>query len=177
MTLVLAALLGVLGWTFTEYMFHRFLGHEYAKYTEFGTQHLQHHRDQDYFAPASAKAKLSVVVSVLIGLVAVPLAGWTHGVVFTASLVSSYLIYEFIHRDLHVRAPSGAYGRWARRHHMAHHHTSPGLNHGVTSPIWDIVFGTRTTSDSVRVPKAKAPVWLREAKDDRYAADYQLFGR
>jgi dihydroceramide fatty acyl 2-hydroxylase len=32
--------------------------------------------------------------------------------------------------------------KFLKRHHMAHHYKSPDSRFGVSSPIWDFVFGT-----------------------------------
>ena len=34
------------------------------------------------------------------------------------------------------------YFLWVRRHHMLHHAQTPDKRFGVSSPIWDYVFGT-----------------------------------
>ena len=53
-------------------------------------------------------------------------------------------------------------------------------NHGVTSPVWDLVFGTYVRVDGpIRVPRRMAMVWLVD--DDgtvrpEYAADYAVVG-
>lgn len=175
LTLVLAAALGVFAWTFIEYVFHRFVGHEWKRKTNFQVEHLKHHRKRDYFATNRDKALLALKVMSLILLLTVPIVGWAHGAVFGAGIVGSYLVYEVIHRSLHVREPRTAYGRWARRHHLAHHHMNPMLNHGVTSPLWDHVFGTFLPSENVRIPASKAPGWLTEDAPDRDS--YELVGR
>ena len=34
------------------------------------------------------------------------------------------------------------------------------MNHGVTSPIWDLVFGTLEVPDRVRVPRKMILAWM-----------------
>ncbi|MCB9680184.1 MAG: sterol desaturase family protein [Alphaproteobacteria bacterium] len=174
MSLVVAAALGVLGWTFIEYVFHRFLAHTFTFDLRFRREHLMHHRKREYFATPADKARLAATTTALILLVAVPLVGWAHGAVFTVSLVGAYLVYEWIHRDLHVAAPRGAYGRWARRHHLQHHHGDPQRNHGVTSPLWDVVFGTLAPIEVVRIPAGKLPRWLDPEAQAPWRADYEV---
>jgi len=76
-----------------------------------------------------------------------------------------------------VRPGVGFYGRWARRHHFYHHFHDPKVNHGVTSPIWDIVFGTYHKPDVIRVPEKLKMVWLcdetGEVKEP-FRAQYEL---
>jgi 4-hydroxysphinganine ceramide fatty acyl 2-hydroxylase len=66
-----------------------------------------------------------------------------------------------------------------RRHHFHHHFGHPTANHGVTSPIWDMVFGTYERVDGpLRVPRRLAMVWLVDDGQVRpeYADDYALAG-
>ena len=52
-------------------------------------------------------------------------------------------------------------------------------NHGVTSPLWDRVFGTLEVPDVIRVPRRHAMAWLTDAGGTvlpEYAARYVLVG-
>jgi sterol desaturase/sphingolipid hydroxylase (fatty acid hydroxylase superfamily) len=90
----------------------------------------------------------------------------------------TYASYEILHRRTHTHAPRGAFSRWARRHHLYHHFGSPKSNHGVTSPIWDHVFGTYEEPGKIRVPRRHAPDWLIDPETDdvfpKYQDDYEL---
>ena len=77
--------------------------------------------------------------------------------------VAMYLLYELVHRRLHTHAPRSRYGHWARRHHLYHHFKRPHLNHGVTTPLWDWVFGTLEVPESVGVPSKHVLPWMLEA--------------
>lgn len=46
---------GIIAWTFTEYMLHRFLGHVHKGKNFFKAEHLIHHSKANYFAPAYNK--------------------------------------------------------------------------------------------------------------------------
>ena len=77
-----------------------------------------------------------------------------------------------------LAGPLVAYGAWARRHHLTHHFAGVNTNHGVTSPLWDLVFGTWVASDVVSVPArhaSKLP-WLVDDGAVRlaYASQYQV---
>lgn len=174
MWIVVACVAGVLGWSFLEYAIHRFVAHVFTFETTFRREHLRHHRERNYYASTGQKARLAAMVTAALGVVSVPVVGWVHGAAFTLSLVATYLVYEWVHRDLHVRAPWGAYGRWARRHHLHHHHADPNMNHGVTSPLWDWVFGTLAPTEVVRIPQAKRPDWMTDDAQGPWRADYEL---
>jgi sterol desaturase/sphingolipid hydroxylase (fatty acid hydroxylase superfamily) len=181
MMTLLCALGGAFGWSLTEYLMHRFNGHEMRGKTRFSREHLAHHAKPDQFAPTSHKLALASVVLLVIGAIATGLIGLHLGLAFTVGFGIAYAGYEWLHRRLHTHAPQGAYGRWARRHHFAHHFTNPNENHGVTSPLWDWVFGTLTESDAaVRVPRRHAPVWMVDPAgvlQRSFSDDYVLAGR
>ena len=53
-----------------------------------------------------------------------------------------YLAYDGTHYAIHHFRMSSRYGRWIKRHHMVHHHTGERARWGVSTPLWDWVFGT-----------------------------------
>jgi sterol desaturase/sphingolipid hydroxylase (fatty acid hydroxylase superfamily) len=61
--------------------------------------------------------------------------------VFTGFAVG-YLMYDGIHYAVHHFKLEGRMFRWVRRHHMMHHHQDHAGGFGVSSPLWDLVFGT-----------------------------------
>lgn len=160
--MIVAVVLGVLTWSLLEYLIHRGLGHSrIAKKNPFGTEHTAHHSRGHYFGPTWKKALAAVVFMALIAPLSVWVAGPSHGLAYAGGLIGFYVVYEVLHRALHVWEGVGPFGRWARRHHFYHHFHDPSLNHGVTSPIWDIVFGTRkVVKDAVVVPEKLAMPWL-----------------
>lgn len=98
----------------------------------------------------------------------------------TVGLNAAYFAYEVIHRRAHTHGPTNAYGVWLRRNHFAHHFSSPNQNFGVTSPVWDIVFGTHKSVESLRVPKRWAMSWLTDetgAVRPELSGSYRLSGR
>ena len=180
---VVPLLVGAFIWTFLEYTLHRFAFHE-RRGANFGSrEHLAHHAKRDYTVDTQVLAWIGVL---LVGLVAFnligralagPAVGWSLGIGF----VVAYFFYEWVHASAHLWAPRTAYGRWLRRHHFHHHFAEPLRNHGVTSPLWDHVFGTFSASDSVLVPRRLAMRWLLDAPDGEVRADfrddYQVRGR
>ena len=97
-------------------------------------------------------------------------SGWAAG----------YAAYEQFHWREHHRPPLGPWERAARRRHFAHHFGAPRTNYGVTTALWDHVFGTFRPPVTVRVPAQQAMPWLLNddgAVHERYRADYVLVGR
>lgn len=181
--------LGALTWSFSEYALHRFAGHGPRKPRregerrslldgDFGSEHQAHHADTRYFTPTSHKLMAGAVVMSGLGTAASLVVGPRLGVSFVLGLGSMYAAYEIEHRRTHTHAPRGPYTRWTRRHHLHHHFSSTRSNHGVTSPVWDIVFGTYERPGVTKVPRRHAPLWLCDpetgAVKPEYRQDYAL---
>lgn len=165
MTIALAALLGALTWTLLEYVIHRWAGHgRRFRKNPFGVEHVRHHVEGNYFAPSWKKLIIAAVVTAILCGPAIAVAGTGPGVAWVAGLIGFYGVYEVIHRREHTHEGFGPYGRWARRHHFYHHFVDGRMNHGVTSPIWDVVFGTYRKPDIIKVPKRLCMAWLLDPR-------------
>ena len=147
---------GLVAWTLLEYALHRFAFHELRLGSRMAEEHLRHHAEVSYFAPWSAKVGLAVPGLAALTAGGGPALGAGGAAGLAAGVVAGWLGYEWLHRRLHTHGPATAYGRWARRHHFHHHFRDPRANHGVTSPLWDHVFGTATRVERVVVPARQA---------------------
>ena len=158
MTIAVAFVVGAFSWSFFEYVIHRWLGHDRRfRGNAFGVEHIRHHIEGDYFAPTWKKLLAAAIAAAILAVPAILVAGTTIGLAFVAGLVGCFGVYEWHHRRDHTHAP---YGRWARRHHFHHHLVDARVNFGVTSPLWDLVFGTYRTTSQIKVPPRLAMVWL-----------------
>lgn len=184
---------GAMTWSLAEYCIHRFIGHgpkrkKNASWrdllspsglaSEFNREHVAHHVQPMYFAPAERKLMAAAAVGVVSGVVASTLVGPRRGLSYTAGLVSMYGGYEVIHRRIHTHGPTGPYTRWVRMNHW-HHHRAPKSNHGVTSPLWDLVFGTHEPVTKARMTRMIAPEWLLDDDGEvreEFREDYELVG-
>jgi sterol desaturase/sphingolipid hydroxylase (fatty acid hydroxylase superfamily) len=179
--IVAGLLAGMVLWTLLEYVLHRWAFHGRKLGRAVAREHLEHHAKVDYFAPVWAKVAMAAPALALIAALGSAVAAW-FGAALTLGTFASWLVYEWIHRRIHVAAPKTAYAVWARRHHLSHHFGLAHANHGVTTPLWDHVFGTYVEPEVIRVPRrfaAKFP-WLCEDHDGAlavrapYAAHYVL---
>lgn len=182
MGIAVALAIGAASWTLLEFLLHNFLGHHGRGRNPFGKEHKRHHATTSYFAPTGKKALFASPVVLAAWAIFALTIGPVFGTAFAVGLVGMYIAYEVVHRRAHTHPPRGFYGRWLRRHHFHHHFLSPKTNHGVTTPIWDYVFGTRReVVGPVRVPVKHAMAWLVDPVTgrvrDEYAADYVLAGR
>lgn len=180
-TLAIAFVGGVLTWSFAEYALHNWYGHLARGRNDFSREHLKHHARYLYFAATWKKVVTAAVATAVVLPVAILVAGVLAGAVYTVGFVGFYVVYEVLHRRSHTHAPIGPYGRWLRRHHFYHHFGNPKHNHGVTSPIWDIVFCTHTWNrpEPVRVPRQMAMMWLVDEAGEvksEYRDEYVLTG-
>jgi sterol desaturase/sphingolipid hydroxylase (fatty acid hydroxylase superfamily) len=176
---VVAALLGVVTWTLLEYLIHRFMGHDRRfRRTPFGVEHTRHHVEGDYFAPTWKKLISAIVVTAVLAYPAIVAVGAAAGMAYLVGMMGFYLIYELQHRREHTHPGVGGYGRWIRRHHFRHHLVDARTNFGVTTPLWDLAFGTYRAPPAVmKVPPRLAMRWLLDARGAvraEYADRYEL---
>ena len=174
---------GIMTWSFAEYAMHNWAGHLGKGKNDFSREHLKHHALVDYFAPNWKKMAHATLVLTITTPMAIWAVGTLSGTVLSASFVTTYLGYEWLHARAHTHAPLNAYGAWVRKHHFSHHFNNPKHNHGVTSPLWDMVFGTLAPVKAVRVPRKHAAKlkWLIDPVNGQilpeFEQDYVLVGR
>jgi len=168
LSLIAAAALGVATWSLMEYVIHRWAGHDRRLISRFwnffGVEHTAHHSRGHYFAPTWKKVLSAFGAAIILMIPGTLVAGFAHGAAWVGGTIGFYLYYELMHRWIHVHGGYTRYGRWARKHHFYHHFHDPSVNHGVTSPVWDMVFGTRARVDVVRVPEKLMLPWLLDAQ-------------
>jgi sterol desaturase/sphingolipid hydroxylase (fatty acid hydroxylase superfamily) len=139
-------LLGVLVWTFTEYTLHRWVFHYSGprpwQRRMFFVLHGVHHdfpQDADRLVmPLGASIPLGVAFYALFRVAFGPALA---GPLFVG-LGLGYLAYDGTHFAVHHFRMGSRVGRWLKRYHMIHHHTGIDARYGVSSPLWDWVFGT-----------------------------------
>lgn len=143
---------GLVGWTFVEYLLHRVFFHHAPILSAIHDRH--HHAPTELIGtPAWA--------SLLVGVIAVAspacaALGFDLGTAATAGLVTGYLWYVFVHYATHHWRPRpGSYIYRARMRHAQHHHRSDEGNFGVTTGVWDYVFGTALEAPAPRPNVAK----------------------
>lgn len=161
---------GVMLWSLLEYVLHRWVFHGRVLGKRLARDHLRHHARVDWFAPWWLKLGMSLPVLSVLAVLGVLVAG-APGAGVAFGTFAGWLVYEWIHRQIHVAAPTNAYARWARTNHLSHHFGKVHANHGVTSPIWDRVFGSLEEPGVINVPRAQAQKfpWLIEEREGKPA--------
>lgn len=59
-----------------------------------------------------------------------------------AGLVAGYLVYDTTHYLTHHSSGRTALGRYQKKRHFRHHYYDSTRNFGVSSPLWDLIWGT-----------------------------------
>jgi sterol desaturase/sphingolipid hydroxylase (fatty acid hydroxylase superfamily) len=137
---------GLLTWTVTEYMLHRFIFH-YHPTSEFGKKihfifHGVHHdypRDRlRLVMPPSVSLPLATLFFFLFDALIAGAALFP----FFGSFLLGYLIYDMFHYAIHHLEVKGKLWNVLKTHHLKHHYVNPDKGYGVSSPIWDYIIGT-----------------------------------
>lgn len=145
-TIILFFILGVLIWTLTEYLLHRFVFHFRPK-SNFGEKlvfifHGIHHAyPKDplrLVMPPSVSIPLAILFFYLFDLI-LPL---NKNFPFFAGFVFGYLFYDITHYAIHHFPIRNKFFHFIKSHHMKHHFKNEKSGYGVSFPVWDYVFGT-----------------------------------
>lgn len=123
---------GVIAWTLYEYAVHRFVLHRVFFFRDM--HGLHHARQKDYIAvhPLLTIASYAAFWFVF---------GANSGA-FMVGFSAGYVVYAALHTAFHYAdiRPRHRLYRAKRRHAL--HHALDSVNYGVSTPIWDRVFGT-----------------------------------
>jgi sterol desaturase/sphingolipid hydroxylase (fatty acid hydroxylase superfamily) len=138
LTALLALGLGLLAFSFIEYFFHRWMFH--TRIPLFAQGHDMHHQQPlgydslPFFLPPAVLLALAGV------FVLVMPTGFA--LLLASAITFGYIVYGLSHFIIHhVRFSQPLLRRWASAHHVHHYH--PDSNFGVTTPLWDLLLGTR----------------------------------
>jgi len=155
---ILILLGGVLFWTLFEYLAHRYLFHMMTE-TERGRRwiyilHGNHHefpRDKErLFMPPVPSL---IITSVLFSLYYLILqtAAWA----FFPGFILGYLLYASMHYAIHAFAPPFYWMKPLWRNHHLHHYKDEEKGFGVSSTLWDRLFGTMFDLNKEKEDKEK----------------------
>jgi sterol desaturase/sphingolipid hydroxylase (fatty acid hydroxylase superfamily) len=132
---------GVVAWTIVEYLMHRFVFHRVPFIRDMHEAHHQNHEDL-----VGTPAWLSLPALAAAGLGLVGVFGFPAGSALTTGLTLGYWWYISVHHIVHHwRLPTSGYAFRLKRRHALHHHFDESANFGVTTGLWDTVFGTTAT--------------------------------
>ena len=143
--IVLLFFAGIFSWTLFEYLMHRFVFH-YVAHSP-GAQrliyiiHANHHeypRDKErLFMPPAPSLIMACIVFALQYLTM-----GNNVFMFFPGFLLGYLIYGTMHYAIHAWNPPFKWMKPLWRNHHLHHYKEQEKGFGVSTTIWDRVFGT-----------------------------------
>ncbi|MGK7396779.1 MAG: sterol desaturase family protein [Candidatus Cyclobacteriaceae bacterium M3_2C_046] len=144
-TLSYTFLIGLVLFTLAEYILHRYLYHlapssesrKKLQYTIHGIHHEYPNDKQRQAMPPIISVILAVVLFLLFLIIVGPYAFG-----FAPGFYIGYSIYLFIHYSIHAFSPPKNILKTLWIHHNIHHFKQSHRAYGVSSPLWDYVFGT-----------------------------------
>lgn len=136
---------GAFFFTWVEYTVHRYFYHMRTdsprrtriQYMFHGVHH-DHPRDKKRLALPPIGTL--VVAALFIGLFRLVLG--PYGFAFGGGFMAGYATYLALHYAIHVYSPPHNFLKAVWKHHNLHHFVGDTAAFGVSSPLWDHVFGT-----------------------------------
>lgn len=142
--MILLFLAGVILWTFTEYILHRFVFHYIDESTIGKKFHYVVHGVHHEYPKDKERLVMPPIPSIFIAsffFIIFKLLIGTSVYAFLPGFIIGYLIYAMVHYSIHAFAPP-KYFKILWIHHSIHHYKSPDKAFGVSSPLWDYIFHT-----------------------------------
>lgn len=142
--------LGILGFTLLEYVMHRYFYHmepdtpvkDKLQYNVHGVHH-DYPKDKD-------RLTMPPFVSLFYAVVFYFIFTFTmgdYGLFFLPGFMIGYSAYLGVHYIVHAYQPPKNFLKVLWVNHAIHHYKDPDVAYGVSSPLWDYVFGTMPKSD------------------------------
>jgi sterol desaturase/sphingolipid hydroxylase (fatty acid hydroxylase superfamily) len=144
--IALVLICGVFFWTITEYFLHRFIFHLKFKskigrrihFIFHGVHHDYPNDSRRLVMPPSVSLPLSAIFYLLFSSV----LGKETAAPFFSGFLIGYLFYDLTHYAIHHFSIKNKFWLYLKKHHSRHHYQNSNAGFGVSSPIWDFVFGT-----------------------------------
>ncbi len=144
-TLVTLFVVGFFSWTLAEYLLHRFLFHmapdnkvkNAIQYTLHGVHH-EYPKDKSRIVMPPAGALL--IGGALFIVFWIPMQ--TYAFAFVPGFLMGYVTYAFMHYAIHAYQPPRNFLKILWVNHGIHHYKDDDKGFGVSSPLWDYIFGT-----------------------------------
>jgi sterol desaturase/sphingolipid hydroxylase (fatty acid hydroxylase superfamily) len=166
-TAALLAFGGIFFWTFFEYLMHRFAFHWAAEsprtqkfiYIMHGNHH-HYPRDRDrLFMPPVPSLILAISIFGIQFLLM-----RTYAFAFFPGFLLGYLLYGTMHYAIHAWNPPFKWMKPLWRNHHLHHYKDEEKGFGVSTTIWDHVFGTMFDLHKEKENKEKVQELMFEKK-------------
>ena len=141
--------IGIFAWTLFEYFFHRFLFHidfllpdnKYALTVHFLLHGIHHFIPMDSYRLVMPPI-LMIILSIVPFYTVLQFTSRADCLMIFAGGWTGYIGYDMIHYAIHHSQPMIRYLREMKKYHARHHFEVFDLGFGVSSKLWDRVFGT-----------------------------------
>ncbi len=139
-------LFGIAFWTLFEYIFHRYVFHftprgafqERVSFLFHGVNHQYPNDKKRLVMPITLSLAIALLLFVPFAFIFADLV-WA----FWAGFMLGYLGYDMMHYSIHhFKHPKAKWLKNIWKAHIDHHYRDSNKGYGVSSPIWDHVFGT-----------------------------------
>lgn len=150
---------GILLWSLTEYVIHRWAFH-YEPKSETGKKvhFLVHGIHHDYPRDAT-RLVMPLLVSIPLALFFYFVFDAIFGIYnfnIFSGFIFGYVSYDSIHYATHHMDLKGKTGKFLKTYHLRHHYADDHTAYGVSNPLWDYIFGT--VPQQVKEKKNSKPV-------------------
>lgn len=142
---LLLAVAGLLFFNLIEYLTHRFVYHSGPDYKSDQNWQYKVHGVHHQFPNDLGLLALPIVLALSLGglfLALFYLLMGQQAFLFWPGFYLGYASYLTIHYLVHSRKPPQNFLKHLWRHHHLHHHVYEEKAFGVSSPLWDFIFGT-----------------------------------
>lgn len=137
---------GLFIWTLTEYVLHRFVFHFVPKSSWGLRLHFIFHGVHHDYPMDRLRLVMPPAASLLIALIFYGVFSLFFSSInlysFFGGFLLGYLIYDMTHYALHHLNWKHPLFERVKKHHMVHHYYDPSNGFGVSSSLWDLIFGT-----------------------------------
>lgn len=142
---------GTLGFTFMEYIVHRWVYHpphgasEKYKEVTYNMHGFHHDYPKDKRRLAMPPILAVIISTVLLFLFKLIIQEYAFA--YLAGFVVGYAMYLVVHYTVHMYAPPKNFLKALWVNHSIHHYSEDEVLFGVSQPLWDYVFGTMPKSE------------------------------
>lgn len=148
---------GVLSFTWLEYIVHRYVFHmkthtPFRKRLQYVLHGVHHEYPKDKERIAMPPLMSIAIATLLLFFFRIILGDWAFA--FMPGFLCGYAGYLFVHYLVHIYPPPHNIFKTIWINHSIHHYKNGDSTFGVSSPLWDYIYGT------LRVQKTKDDNYL-----------------
>jgi sterol desaturase/sphingolipid hydroxylase (fatty acid hydroxylase superfamily) len=153
-TTIILFLTGLIAFTWVEYMVHRHVFH-LKTYTEQRaklqyTMHGVHHEFPKDKHRLAMPPLLSITIATILLLIFKAIMG-DFVFAFLPGFLAGYASYLSVHYMVHAYAPPKNFFKALWVNHSVHHYKNGEIAFGVSSPLWDYIYGTMKLKETANI--------------------------